>query len=70
MKHHNKKQGEELKKLSEKCNKLEKYCKDLIQANKVLDMENRLAIAQIINMTEPTQLNNLVQAIDYVNNSN
>ena len=60
MKPHNKKQGEELKKLAGKCNKLEKYCKDLIQANKVLDMENRLAIAQNINMTEPTQLNNLL----------
>ena len=32
-------------KLVQRCARLESYCKDLISTNKILDMENKLAIA-------------------------
>jgi flagellin-specific chaperone FliS len=31
--------------LAERCQKLEEYCRELIRTNKILDCENRLAIA-------------------------
>ena len=53
-------------KLERRCKKLADYCKDLLQTNKVLDVENRLAIAQLIHMTDEQQLSNLSSAINFV----
>jgi len=49
--------------------KLEQYCRDLIQTNKVLDAENRLAIAQIVHLTDPNQLNSFVNALKHVSSA-
>jgi len=59
----------ETRRLKERCYKLEAYCKDLIKTNKVLDIENRLAIAQIVNIADPKQLNHLASAVNIVANS-
>ena len=40
-------------KLVQRCAKLEEYCKDLLKTNKVLDMENKLAIAQLVHLLDP-----------------
>ena len=53
-------------KLAERCMKLEEYCRDLICTNKVLDAENRLAISQIVHLTDLRQLNNFSNAIRQV----
>lgn len=45
---------------------LEKYCRDLLQSNKVLDLENKVAIAQIVNLLSPEQLNNFTAALRFV----
>ncbi|TNV87259.1 hypothetical protein FGO68_gene13350 [Halteria grandinella] len=56
--------------LAQRCKKLEDYCRELIRINKVLDCENRIAIAQLINLTEPkTQLHNLSSALSFVGQS-
>lgn len=52
--------------LAERCLKLEQYCRDLIETNKVLDAENRLAIAQIVHLTDPNQLNHFATALKQV----
>ena len=39
--------------LADRCKKLEEYCRELIRTNKILDCENRIAIAQILALTEP-----------------
>ena len=49
----------QVKSIVNRCQKLEDYCRELIRVNKILDCENRLAIAQIINLTDLNQLNNL-----------
>ncbi|CDW84600.1 UNKNOWN [Stylonychia lemnae] len=55
--------------LLDRCSKLEQYCRELVRVNKILDCENRLAIAQLINLTDLNQLNNLSQAINFVSTS-
>jgi hypothetical protein len=56
--------------LAERCKKLEEYCRELIRTNKILDCENRIAIAQILALTEPrTQLQNLQAALTFVRQS-
>lgn len=53
--------------MAERCKKLEEYCRELIRTNKILDCENRIAIAQIINLTDPkTQLSNLTAALSFM----
>ena len=53
--------------MAERCTKLEEYCRELIRTNKILDCENRIAIAQIINLTDPkTQLSNLTAALSFM----
>lgn len=52
--------------LAERCLKLESYCRDLIETNKVLDAENRLAIAQIVHLTDVNQLSNFKAALRFV----
>ena len=52
--------------LLQRCQTLEKYCRDLVQTNKVLDLENRVAIAQIVNLLNPDQLSNFTKALRYV----
>ena len=52
--------------LVERCAKLEQYCKDLLKTNKVLDMENKLAIAQLVHLLDPTQLSNFTSALRQV----
>lgn len=52
--------------LLQRCQTLEKYCRDLVQTNKVLDLENRVAIAQIVNLLHPDQLSNFTKALRYV----
>lgn len=37
-------ESDQVKRLHQRCQLLEVYCKDLIHTNKVLDMENRLCI--------------------------
>ena len=39
--------------LLERCRTLEKYCRELLQTNKVLDLENKVAIAQLVNLLSP-----------------
>lgn len=58
----------QIKRLNERCQTLETYCKDLIKTNKILDLENRLAISQILNLTNQSQggikqLDNMVGAL-------
>ena len=49
---------------------LEDYCRKLILTNTVLDCENRIAVAQILNLTEPQrQLQNLTAALSFVGQS-
>lgn len=45
---------------------LELYCKDLVQTNKILDLENRVAIAQLVNLLSPDQLNNFTNALRFI----
>ena len=59
--------------LNERCLQLEAYCRDLIKTNKVLDMENKLCITQILNLTNANQggtnqLNNFVSALNLMKN--
>ena len=59
--------------LNERCLQLESYCRDLIKTNKVLDMENKLCITQILNLTNANsggtnQLNNFVGALNLIQN--
>ena len=63
----------QIKHLNERCIQLEAYCRDLIKTNKILDMENRLCIAQILNLTNANQggskqLDNLVGALNLMKN--
>ena len=53
-------------KLVQRCTRLEAYCKDLINTNKVLDTENKLAIAQIVHLLDPNQLSNFTAALRQV----
>jgi hypothetical protein len=46
-------QNEQTKELVERLQKAEDYCRELILANKILDLENRTAIAQILHLTDP-----------------
>ena len=52
--------------LQERVHKLESQNRELSDVNKVLDIENRVAMAQIINFTDEKQLNNLLAALEYV----
>ena len=59
--------------LNERCLQLEAYCRDLIKTNKILDMENKLCITQILNLTNANQggtnqLNNFVGALNLLKN--
>lgn len=55
---------------------LEGFCKELMETNKVLDMENRLCITQLMNIFSKekggtAQLNNFISALQMVrSNSN
>lgn len=53
--------------MQQRCLVLEDYCRKLILTNTVLDCENRIAVAQILNLTEPQrQLQNLTAALSFV----
>ena len=52
--------------LLNRCRTLEHYCKDLLQTNKVLDLENRVAIAQLVNLLSPEQLSNFTNALRFI----
>ena len=52
--------------LLNRCKQLEHYCKDLVQTNKVLDLENRVAIAQLVNLLSPNQLDNFTNALRFI----
>ena len=56
--------------LADRCKKLEEYCRELILTNKILDLENRTAIAQILHLTDPkNQLQNLTAALSFIGKS-
>ena len=61
-------ESQQVQRLEARCRMLEGYCKELIKTNKVLDMENRLCIAQLMNIFAKdkggtAQLNNFISAL-------
>ena len=52
--------------LEDRCQKLQTYCRELIDTNRLLDCENRLAIAQLTTHYSPSQLQNLTQAMEHL----
>lgn len=67
--------NQQIARLNERCQQLEAHCRDLIKTNKLLDLENRLCISQILNINNasqggPTQLNNFVGALQMLKKQN
>lgn len=56
----------QVKKLTERCQMLEAFCKELLHTNKLLDLENKICIAQIttLNQHDGVQLNNIAGALE------
>ena len=42
----------QVKRLTERCNQLESYCRELIHTNRVLDVENRFCMQQILSLNK------------------
>lgn len=51
--------------MNERCEQLESYCKELLKTNKILDLENRLCISQILSLQKEggNQIDNIVGAM-------
>ena len=47
--------NQQIARLNERCQQLEAHCRDLIKTNKLLDLENRLCISQILNINNASQ---------------
>lgn len=67
--------NQQIARLNERCHQLELHCRDLIKTNKLLDLENRLCISQILNINNasqggPNQLNNFVGALQMLKKQN
>lgn len=67
--------NQQIARLNERCHQLEAHCRDLIKTNKLLDLENRLCISQILNINNasqggPNQLNNFVGALQMLKKQN
>ena len=69
-------ESEHVQRLQARNQMLEGFCKELMDTNKVLDMENRLCITQLMNIFSKekggtAQLNNFISALQMVrSNSN
>ena len=69
-------ESEQVQRLQARNQMLEGFCKELMDTNKVLDMENRLCITQLMNIFSKekggtAQLNNFISALQMVrSNSN
>lgn len=61
-------ESSQVRRLVERCQMLEGFCRELLQTNKVLDLENRICISQItaLNKQGGTQLDNYVGALDVI----
>ena len=67
--------NQQIARLNDRCQQLEAYCRDLIKTNKLLDLENRLCISQILNLNNASQgganqLNNFVGALQMLKKQN
>jgi hypothetical protein len=61
-------ESSQVKRLVDRCQMLEGFCRELLQTNKVLDLENKICITQITSLNKEggSQLDNYAGAMELI----